>query len=329
MTTYERLELLATVAHLYFVERLSQADIAARLGYSRSAVSRLLADAQDKGVVEIRVRHPLERDVDLEMALRESYGLDAALVARRGQLEYERLLQMLGRLGAGYLGERLTGPCIIGLSWGTAVYEVVNALPPRRLPGAEVVQLIGGVGFGDPQIDGPGVAMRLALALGGRHYTLNAPHVAADEAMRDALLSMRAIRETLQLALAASVALVGIGSLELGRSSLYRAGYLQADDLAALRAEGAVGDICGWHYDAGGRLLDSDINRRVVGVDLRELRATDCQVISVAGGRIKSPAIAGALRGGLVDVLVTDSSAAEAILAEQLDVPAAVGQGYV
>lgn len=316
VTSYERLELLATVSDLYYVRQLSQAEIAQRLGYSRSAVSRLLTEAHEKQVIEIRIHHPLQRDVDLEMALRETFGLREAFVARRGSLGYDQMLALLGRMGAAYLDEVWNEPTVVGLSWGTAVYEVANALRPRRLPGTDVVQMIGGIGRGDPQIDGPGVAMQVARTVGGRYHTLNAPHVATDHAMRQALLAMPAIQDILQLALRASFAVVGIGSLEAERSSLLRAGYLSRGELAAIRATGAVGDICGTHFDSGGRILDIEINRRVIGIDLYQLRQTTCQVIGVAGGRLKSPAIGGALRGGLVNVLVTDSSAAERILAD-------------
>lgn len=315
MTSYQRLQLLATVADLYYVRQISQAEIAQRLGYSRSAISRLLSEAHEKQIVEIRVHHPLQRDVDLEMALRVRFGVQDARVARRGSLDYGQMLALLGRLGAAYLDEVWVEPCVVGLSWGTAVYEVASALQPRRLPGSEVVQLIGGIGRGDAQIDGPGVAMRVAQTVGGRYHTLNAPHIAADSAMRRALLAMPAIQDTLQLGLKASFAVVGIGSVAPERSSLLRAGYLSPTELAQIRATGAVGDICGTHFDANGRILDVDINRRVIGIDLRQLRQTPCQVIAVAGGQVKAAAIAGALRGELASVLITDSSAAERILA--------------
>jgi deoxyribonucleoside regulator len=314
MTSYERLELLASIADLYYVERRSQAEIAQRLGYSRSAISRLLTEAHNRQLVEIRINHPLQRDTDLEHGLREMFGLDTVLVARRGNLEYERMLIQLGRMAAGYLDEILDDPCIIGISWGTAVYEVVTAMRARRLRGTKVVQMIGGLGLGDQQIDGPGVAMYLAERLGGRYYTLNAPHIAADEQTRDSLLSLRAIQEPLGLALRADYAIVGIGTVDPARSSFLRSGYLTKSELSGIRATGAVGDICGTHFDAEGGILDIDINRRVVGISLPALRATPCQVVAVSGGRVKAPAIAGALQGKLIDVLITDSNAAEEVV---------------
>ncbi len=314
MVSYERLELLATVADLYYIERCSQAEIANRLGYSRSAVSRLLSEAHDRQLIEIRVNHPMQRDSQLEYALRSRFDLEAVYVAQRGFLAYDRMLMQLGRLAAGYIDEVITESSIIDISWGTAVYEVVSALAPRRLRAVEVVQIIGGLGKGDPQIDGPGVAMRLAERLGGRYYTLNAPLLVGDEATRHSLMSSRVIQENMQLAQRADLAVVGIGSMDSSRSSLLRTGYLTAEELDEIGRTGAVGDICGTHFDANGHILDIDVNRRVVGINLRELRGGRCRVIAVGGGRLKAPAIAGALRGNLIDVLITDSNAAEQVL---------------
>lgn len=315
MLSFERLELLASVADLYYLQRCSQAEIAQRLGYSRSAISRLLTEAHEQQLIEIRINHPLQRDAFLENVLREKFDLKAVLVAHRGHMEYESMLRLLGRMAARYLEDLLSDSCVVGISWGTAVYEVVDAMRPRRLRATKVVQLIGGLGLGSQQIDGPGVAIHLAERLGGNYYTLNVPHIAADMQTRDSLLSLRAIQDTLRLGLQANYALVGIGSVDPVRSSLLRTGYLSAAELEKIKASGAVGDICGTHFNAAGRILDIDINHRIVGIDLRALRKTPCQIIAVSGGRVKAPAIAGALRGKLVDVLITDSNAAEEVIA--------------
>ena len=109
-------------------------------------------------------------------------------------------------------------------------------------------------------------------------------------------------------------ALVGIGSVDRERSSLVRAGYMSVAEMAELHAEGAVGDVCGVHIDIQGRVLDVEVNRRRIGIDLPALAAGPCTVVGVAGGRVKAAAILGALRAGFLDVLITDSNAAQAIL---------------
>jgi len=312
--SFERLKLLASVAELYYVEGCGQAEIASRYGYSRSAISRLLAEARENRLVEIRINHPIQRDTELEYTLRDKFALDSVFVAQRGNLSYERTLALLGRIAAGYLEGVLNNDDIVSISWGTAVYETVSALRPRRLRGTKVIQMIGGLGIGDSQIDGPGVAFRMAASLGAQCYTLNAPLIAADRRTRDSLLSLRAVRDALALALMADYALVGIGSIDQARASLLRSGYLNLAELEAIQVTGAVGDICGTHFDAEGHILDIDVNSRVVGISLPELRSGPCKVVAVSGGKVKAPAIAGALEGKLIDILVTDSNAAEEVL---------------
>lgn len=314
MTSRDRLFLLASVANLYYVQGQSQAQIAREVGYSRSGISRLLTEAHQKGIVTIQINYPLERAGALEQRLAERFSLRRVLVAQRGNLAYPQALRQVGRLAAAYLTERLADDMIIGLSWGMAVHEVVQAVEPRRLRGVKVVQMIGGVGQGDPEMDGAELARNFARTIGADAYTLNAPHIVGDPSTRDSLLEERDIQTTIRLARKADYALVGIGSVTEERSAFLRAGYLTAADLKEIQAEGLVGDICGSHFDALGRVSSGGVNRRIVGITLEQLTAGQTVVVGVAAGRIKAPAIRAALRGDFLDVLVTDSNAARAIL---------------
>jgi deoxyribonucleoside regulator len=174
--------------------------------------------------------------------------------------------------------------------------------------------MVGAVGEGDPLIDGPDLARLLADAYGGRYRYLHAPLLVEDGRAGEALLGEPRIRETLQLARRADVALVGIGAPIPEVYSLLRAGYLDREALAGLRAQGVVGDICARHYDAQGRVLDVELKGRIVGIELEGLHEVG-QVIGVAGGEAKAAAILGALRGGHVNVLVTDDTTARKVLA--------------
>ncbi len=311
----ERIHLLARVATLYYDDRATQAEIAQKLCYSRSAISRLLTEAHERGIVEIRIHYPLRREPDLEAAIRSKFGLRRAIVLARGNLPYSRMLRQLGRLAARYLAEQLDSIQLLALSWGTALYEVVNALPARRTEGLSVVQMIGSAGDSDPKIDGPELARTLAENLSAPYQILPAPLMVEDTNTRDALYREPRIRETLQTAERADLAIVGIGSLRPELSSFKRAGYLDDAALDTIAREGAVGDICAWHFDIHGNILDIDMNRRRIGANLAAIREGSTTVVGVAGGGRKAVAILGALRGGFLDVLVTDSTAGERVLA--------------
>jgi deoxyribonucleoside regulator len=173
--------------------------------------------------------------------------------------------------------------------------------------------MIGAVGTGDPLIDGPDLARLLVDLYGGECRYLHAPLIVENADVWKALLQEPRILEPLSLARRADVALVGIGSPAAEVSSLLRAGYLDRDELARLQAQGVVGDICSRHYDIDGRVLDIELNRHIVGIDLETLHGIE-QVIGVAAGVAKSKAILGALRGRHVNVVVTDDVAAREVL---------------
>lgn len=310
----KRTELLARVASMYYEDDLTQDEIARRIDTSRSTVSRMLQEARETGVVEITVHYPWKNVPEIEVDLIARFRLhQARVLLGRGQ-PYEEILHGLGVLAARYIESILVEGTVLGISWGVAVYSTVRALRPERKLPITVVQMVGAVGEGDPLIDGPDLARLLASVYGGEYRYLHAPLIVEDAHTREVLLQEPRIRETLSLARRADVALVGIGAPSPEVYSLLRAGYLGQDELAQLRAQGVVGDICARHYDARGRVLDIELNRRIVGIELEALHHIE-QVIGVAGGEAKAEAIVGALRGGHVNVLVTDDATARKVLA--------------
>ena len=307
-------ELLAHVASLYYEEDLTQAEIARRIGTSRSTVSRMLQEARDAGIVEIIIHHPWRTVPELERELVRRFHLYQARVLQARGKRYPEVLKGLGVLAARHIDGILTDGMTLGISWGTAVFSTVQALRPKRRLPIRVVQMIGAVGTSDPLIDGPDLARLLANVYGGEYRYLHAPLIVESPQVREALLQEPHIRETLEMARKADLALVGIGSPRPEVSSLLRAGYLDREALARLREQGVVGDICARHYDIHGRILDIPLNRRIVGIEPEDIH-TIGQVIGVAGGEPKAEAILGALRGGCVDVLITDDTAVERVLA--------------
>lgn len=306
-------DLLAEVATLYYRDRLDQVAIARRVGVSRSTVSRLLSDALATGVVDIRIRQPLPLVDDLGRALTRRFDLrDAQVLDVRRRPE--GALERVGRLAGRYLDSILADGDVLAISWGTGVHAVAAGLERAKSRGVEVVQMLGGLGTSDAEVDGTQLALRMADVFGGRCRYLNAPLVVDDEQVASALLRQRGIRETLAAAADADVALVGIGALVPEKSALLRAGYLSLDGLENLRRLGAVGDVCGHHFDVNGAMVDSELSRRVVALNPASLRMIP-RVMGVASGVAKAEALVGALRARLVNILVTDDATARAVLA--------------
>jgi len=306
-------DLLIEIATLYYYDGLTQREIAKRFGISRSNVSRLLTEARNGGIVEIKVKHKIPLDYNLQKEIRSRFSLKDVKILKSYGLDYQEMLRKLGTIAARYLKTILNKVSIVGMSWGTAIYEAVNAFESEFYKNIEVIQMIGGIGAENPDIDGTELARRLAEKVGGRYRYLHAPLIVENADIKKAIIVEKNVKEALQKVKKADVAIVGIGSTDPTVSSLVRAGYLNKKELNEIRKLGAVGDICARHFDINGNLCQIDLNERVIGIDTDVLKDIN-YVIGVAGGKAKASAILGVLRGGYINVLISDNKAISEVL---------------
>lgn len=313
-----RLELLGQVAVWYYEDNMGQTEIAERIGKSRSMVSRLLNEARDLGLIEVRVKFPLKTDQELETKLCEVFHLTHARVLADPPADYATLLRRLGRLGAYYLQSLLRDNIKISIGWGATLHQLVKALPTFPIKDALIIQIMGSIGQGDPMIDGAELARWLSQKLTAKLHYLPAPLIVESEEIAHSLLNDPLISNTLSLASQADIALVGIGPVDSQLSGLYRTGYLTEADAQVFTASGIVGDLVGRLLDINGNLSDAYINRCIVGQNLESLRQVPI-TIGIAGSVMKAPAILAALRTGCLDVIITDALTATEVLEAQVN----------
>ncbi len=313
-TTNPHLLKLARVARLYYEKNLTQAEIAKHVGVSRSQVSRWLSEARELDMVEIRIRGLWNEVAKLQCEIEERFNIKEALIMATGERGYAQAIQGLGVLAANRLAELLEGEMILGIAWSTGVYQVVSTLRSARQKGVTVVQLVGTAGSINPLLDGPDLARWLAQTLCGKYRYLPAPLFASDRETKEAIGRQPIVRDVIEMAEHADMALVGIGAVTPPQlSSLFNAKHLTEENLRKIEAKGGVGDICGYFYNINGQLLDLELHHRLIGVSWEGLHHIPL-VMGVAGGREKASAILGALRSGIIDYLVTDSEAASLVL---------------
>jgi DNA-binding transcriptional regulator LsrR (DeoR family) len=292
----------AHAARLHFLRGLTKSEIAERLGVSRFKVARMLEQARAEGIVRVEIREPIAVADDLGAALEAEFGLSLAVAVRGDDPA------AVPMAAADWLPELLGPQDVLGVAWGTTLQAVLEALPPVPGPSRPVVQICGAVAGVEPGAGPYELVWRFAERLGGRPYPLPAPAVTSRPQARRDLLANAAVGPTVAMFDRVSLALVGIGALGGdGRSSLLTSGALSAAALADLRRRGAVGDLVVHVFDADGRTLESDLADRAIALPLEALRRVP-RVMAVAGGPGKAEAIAGALRTGLIDVLVTDEA---------------------
>ncbi len=311
--TPEETDLLAEVATLYYQENLTQAEIGKRIKTSRSTVSRLLREARAAGIVHISINHPWTRDSLLESELGDKFNLREVRVLQSSVLNPDDTLDGMGRLAARYLQTVIKKDMVLGVSYGRSIAATIRNLEPQRKETFTVVQILGALGSDNPLYEGADLARDLAGKYGATYRYLYAPLVVENARIRDLYFQEPLVRDVLNVGRQADVVLIGIGSLEARASELIWRGYLLESDLARLREEGAVGNICAQFFNLHGDVLDTPFNERSISVGLNALKTTDT-VIAVAGGASKVQPILGALRGKFIKVLVTDSEAAKGIL---------------
>lgn len=311
--------LLYKIATAYYEDGLTQDQIGKRFGLSRIKVSRLLQQARQSRVVQITIVAPPGSYGDRERELEQAYGLDEVVICAAGSGRADTAAE-LGMAGANYLARCLNEQRVIAISWGSTLLALIEALAPHNLPDLRVVQMLGGLGRVESETYGADLTLRMAQMLGAKARLMPSPGIVGSQLVRDALLQDGNIAETLGLAERADLAIVGIGVPDRD-TVLYQSQILTDKEIEELRALGAVGDIALRFFDRDGRPIDHPINDRIIGLDLAQMKRIP-RVLGISGGEGKFEVIRGALRGHLVDVLITDDATAEQLLADaKVDVP--------
>lgn len=322
----EEHRLLYRIAQAYYVDGLTQKQIANRFGLSRPKVSRLLQKGRDNGVISIKLLSPPNGMADLEHELEQKFGLqEAVVVPVSDPTHHPTVVRELGPAAAECLLRCISGDEVIATAWGTSILAMANALPYRSWPNVTVVQLLGGLGPADTLEHSAELTQHLARKLGAKLRLLPAPGIVATREMASALEADAQIATVLKLAEEADVALVGLGVPVDDSIVLRTATILTTADLERLQEIGAVGDIALRYMDRDGNTIDLEINDRIIGLTIEQIRKIP-RVIGIAGGLAKHKMIRAALQGDILDVLITDLSTAKALLDKQ-DAKSQLGGG--
>lgn len=306
--------LLAKVSKLYYEDNLNQDDIVSRLHISRSTISRLLAQAREEGIVRIVVVPPTGTYAELESAIEEKYAVDEVIVTDVSSPESPQMIARgLGAAAANYLLRAINETDVVGVSWGYTIRGMVAALEPKNFPNVRIVQMTGGIGKPESESHATELCHQMARTLSCKLALLPAPGVVQSKQTRDVYLMDEHVRTAINLLPSITLAFVGIGSLNSYSISMRDETILTRADLDEVVTNGAVGDIALRFIDAEGQPVQSELSERIIGIDIAHLRQIP-RVVGVAGGRNKVEPIRAALRGKLLNVLITDQSTAKALI---------------
>ncbi|MDT0212823.1 sugar-binding domain-containing protein [Rothia sp. ARF10] len=298
--------LAAAVARRHLIEGESKVDLATSLGISRFKVARLLDAARESGMVRIEVVSPVGIDTDRSARLREALALEHCVVVPGSGAQAD---PGVSAAAAALLSEVVTDKDVLGLPWSRSVSRMVDAL--TSLPRIPVVQLSGAMVTPEEDSSSVDVVRRAARIAGGGRHVFYSPLLLDDAASAEVMRRQPPVREALDRVADVTLAVIGLGAWTPGTSTIHD--VLKPADRKAVTASGAVGEAAGVFFDAEGAVVETPLTARIVGLTGEQLHGIR-HVIGIAHGPDKVDAIAAAVKGDLIDSLVTTADTADALL---------------
>jgi DNA-binding transcriptional regulator LsrR (DeoR family) len=296
---------------LYHSHGLTQKDISERLGISRGTVIRLLAEAVERGEVQIWIAEGDRDCIELALKLEDALKLDEAIVVP-GAGGLDQTAKTVGLALGQFLSEVVSDGMTVGVGWGRTLMASLSSLRPMRHEGIRVVSLVGGVvrAEGTNPLE---YSWRVASQFGGQCFLFIAPAFVDSPSTKVRLIEKCGLDDLFRLSSALDLAVVSVGDIG-AQSSSQAASMVTSAEIRELVELGCVGDLLCNFLDAEGRSVPHPLNKRVMSVDLEDLKKAS-HVVLACGGAHRAAAIRAAIRRVGCNTLVTDEGAARALLA--------------
>lgn len=303
--------MLAKIAHLYYIENLSQREIGQRTRMSVASVSRALARARELKIVSISIQGGENDFSQLEIEIEGRFGLaECLLVPSYGRMEHT--FQGMAAAVADLLSRTLKPGATLGLSWGDTLRAVGESLARMPSVRADVIPIIGALGWIETGIYPNSIARTFAQKLGGSAYLVNTPAFVDDPDTRKALMEDSNFRPVRDLWSRLDMAVLGVSALTVD-SSMCRSGIFTEADLDRMREAGGECISNFVVFDGRGRMVPTPVSDRMVYLPLEDLRRVRTVAIAAAGAAKAEP-LRAMLRSGICSALVTDTDCARALL---------------
>jgi DNA-binding transcriptional regulator LsrR (DeoR family) len=308
----ENARILQKVSRLYYESNLTQQEIANNLRLSRPKVSRLLQQAREQQIVQIKIISLPENYGELENKLEQKYGLKEVVIVHVDDVSPTSIVNKLGVAAAGYLNRVIQDGDWLGFTWGGSLSVLADSLSPDDKENVRVIQMVGGLGEPNAETHALDIAKRVAIAMKANLTLLPAPGIVSSLEVRQILLADKSVKQAIEMAPKVNIVFVGIGAPE-PESLIIQANIMSWDEMKQLVDQGAVGDIGLHYFDINGNPVLSEVENRVIGVGLEAFREIP-HAVGVAGGSKKLNAILGAIRGKYINTLITDQTTAQQLL---------------
>ncbi|RDW21330.1 sugar-binding protein [Oceanobacillus arenosus] len=304
--TYEK-DITVKVAWKYYHEGLTQTDIAKALNLSRMKVIKYLEFARSNNIIQFKIDLEQISEKDLQAKLIKKYNLDDIYIVPSAN---EDSVDSITIAAAQYIEDRITSDTMINVGYGEAVSRTLGRLHISTKYKVTFVSLSGGVKFYMPTaID---QSSDYYTNPNYNHYILPSPLMVSTDSLRSNLIHEKPIKDILEMIPYSNLTVIGIGALN-EKATLVKEGLVSLREMEIFKSYGAVGDLLSQFYDINGSVLDLKLHNRIVSTEIPLLKTLN-NVVAVAGGIDKKEAIIGALKGGYINILITDENVARSLL---------------
>ena len=298
------------IAWMYYVEGLTQNDIADRLGIGRVTVVRNINEAIKQREVKIWIEGDVSECFALEAELKQAFGFKDAVVVPEPVM-VGNVTKAIGVAAGMYVSDTLSDDMTVGVGWGATLYESLQTLAPRELENVQVISLLGGI-VQARKFNPAEFAWQFARIMGADCYLFQAPAVVDSPETREALIERCGLRDIFRRAERLDLALLSVGAMAPS-STAFRFNLISDEERVALMKLGAVGDLLFNFFDRDGNLVDHPVNSRVMSLPIAQLRGVPARVIA-SGGNEKVECLLGAIKLIDCNVLITNEATARELL---------------
>jgi len=292
------------VCELHYKHKLTHQQIAELLGTSRIKITRLLAESLENGTVEINIKDAPSLFLETEKGLNQTFGLVQSWVVP-ANLQSKIELHSLSLAATDALNISLSNETTVAIGSGKTIMNVSQNFKIKQNIDCTFLSTVGIIPDHNVHFNAHSNAELFAQYSNNSSTSIPAPFAAYDARLMKMLMKDPSISQPLAQAAGADVLIASIGNIS-NQSFLVEAKLLSSKELQEIKLSGAVGDVLGRFFDNLGRLVDSQFNRRIIGLTMEEIKNIPVR-IGVASGKSKRNAILSALKGGIFNQLVTDN----------------------
>jgi len=314
--------LIYKVCCLYYEDGMNQKEIGDYLGVSRSSVLRMLQNGKDRGIVTIELHNPASFNYgELERKLENLYGFKDVVIVEESALDSKsEAASLIFGQAADYLYGLLREGYRIGVTMGHTLDNVLQTNKTyQKFDNLLCVPIVGGISQGATDgldVQGNEIARRFTDKFGGKYIQFLSPAMFSDKRILDTFLQEKAVNFIFDEFKKIDIAVVGIGVPKGDDHTLIKAGYATSKELKELAAQGAVGDITLQFFDENGNTERfHSFNDRVAAISMDVFKKIPLR-IGIASGEKKVEAVKGAIKGGLINILITNAECARELVRE-------------